>query len=150
MDRKIQILIVAGILATIIAFIFSIYAAGIVFIILIVLVMSMLIMNDTAHLPDIVAELSDDAKAVILRNNGNTGAVKIHVALVPQNIEFDIPSLGVEERYTHPVQSMIQEVKAVITFENEQGNHFSRTYKLSSCGESFEPLRPMIPIFGWK
>jgi hypothetical protein len=150
MDRKIQILTGAGLIITFIAFLFSIYAAGIVFIILVVLVMSLLIMQDSTHLPDVVAELRADAKGIILYNTGNAPALDVHVALVPENIEFDLPSLAVEESHTHPVEKMIEEIKVVVTFKNEKGNAFSRIYRLSAIGEPFDPLKPMIPVFHYK
>ena len=150
MDRKLQILLVAGILITILSLLVSIYLAGFVFILLVAAVMSLMIMQDSTSLPDLVAELSEDAKAVVIRNSGNAVATKIHVALVPANIEFDLPFLAVEATHLHPVGQMIEEVKVVIRFENEQGTTFSRTYHLSSTGDSFEPLKPMIPLFGWK
>jgi hypothetical protein len=45
---------------------------------------------------------------------------------------------------------MVEEVKVVIRFQNEKGTSFSRTYRLSALEGGFEPLKPMIPIFGWK
>jgi hypothetical protein len=150
MDRKLQILIVAGIILTILLLFINIYAAGIVFVLLVAIAMSLMIMQDSTALPDIVGELSDDAKAVIIRNSGNAMAMKIHVALVPINVEFDLPFLDVEATHLHPVGQMIEEVKVVIRFENEQGTTFSRTYRLSSLGDGFEPLKPMMPLFGWK
>ncbi|MCK9579902.1 MAG: hypothetical protein M0Q92_05560 [Methanoregula sp.] len=150
MDRKLQILLGAGIIITIISLLVSIYLAGVVFIILVAIVMSMLIMQDTTFLPDIMAEFSDDAKSVVIRNSGNAVAMKIHVAIVPTNIEFDLHSLAVEATYLHPLGQMCEEVKVAVSFENEKGTTFSRTYRLSSLGGGFEPLKPMIPIFGWK
>jgi hypothetical protein len=150
MDRKIQILLVAGIIITLGAFVISIYLAGIVFLILVAIVMSLMIMQDSTFLPDIAVELRADAKAIIIRNSGNAPAKEIHVALVPANIEFDITSLAADEVYEHAMGAMIEEVKVVITFENEKGTTFSRTFPLSALGEGFEPLKPMIPIFGWK
>ena len=150
MDRKIQILIVAGILVTIAAFLINIYLAGIIFLILVAIVMSLMIMQDTTCLPDIAAELKADAKAIIIRNSGNSMATKIHVALVPENIEFDVPSLAADEVYEYALGAMTGEVRVVLSFENELGNRFSRTFQLSAYGEGYEPLKPMIPLFGWK
>lgn len=150
MDRKLQILLVAGILITILSFLINIYLAGIVFMLLVAIVMSLMIMQDSTFLPDIVAELSEDAKAVVIRNPGNAKAKNVHVALVPINIEFDLPFLDVEATHLHPMGQMIENVKVVISFENEQGTAFSRTYRLSSLGEGFEPLKPMMPLFNWK
>jgi hypothetical protein len=150
MDRKLQILLIAGIIITAIVFLFNIYAAGIVLVIFATLVMSWTIMQDSTFLPDIVAELTGDAKAIVIRNSGNALALKIHVALVPENIEFDLPSLGVDEMHIHPLEHMIEQVKVIITFENEKDNRFSRTYQLSGYGDNFDPLKPMIPLFHYK
>jgi len=150
MDQKTGILIVAGLLITVIVFFINIYAAGIIFVILIALVMTLLIMQDSAFLPDIVAELNPDAKAITLRNSGNAVAHRIHVALVPENIEFDLDSLQPDAVSVYSLEKMIHEVKLVVTFENDKNNIFTRTWQLSSTGESYDPLRPMIPLFRWK
>lgn len=150
MDRKLQVLLIAGIIITAIATYFSIYTGGIVFIIFAAVIMSCLIMQDSAHLPEITAELSDDAKAVVIRNTGNETATAVHVALVPENIEFDIPALAVDESFRHPLDQMIENVKVVVTFENAMKNSFSRSFQLSAYGERFDPLKPMIPLFRWK
>jgi hypothetical protein len=150
MDRKIQILLVSGIILTLIIFLINIYAAGIFFVILLAAVMCLQIMQDSSFHPDIAVELREDAKAIVLRNTGNSPAAKIHVALVPENIEYDIPSLAVDESHEHLLDCMITTVKVVVSFENERGDTFSRSYKLSAYGDGFEPLKPMIPLFGWK
>jgi len=150
MDQKTVLLLVAGLIVTAVAFAFSIYAGGIVFIILAAIVMTRLIMQDTLCLPDVVAELRDDAREIIIRNAGNAAAKKIHVALVPENIEFDIESLRPDMSASHPLEKMIGNARAVVTFENEKGEKFSRTYHVSSDGSSYDPLKPMIPLFGWK
>lgn len=150
MDRKLQILLVAGILITIILYTVNIYLAGIAFVLIVTLGMSLMIMQDSTFLPDIVAELSEDSRAVIIRNSGNAIAKNVHVALVPINIEFDKPSLAIEETLLHQTGQMMDTVKVVISFENEKGTPFSRTFQLSALGGSFDPLKPMIPIFGYK
>lgn len=150
MDRKLQILLIAGIILTAIATFISIYAGGIVIIIVAAIVMSYLIMQDSTNLPDIVAELSDDAKAIVLRNTGNATAASVHVALVPENVEFDIPALAVDEAFRHPLDRMLEDVKVVVTFENDRRDSFSRSFRLSAYGDTFEPLKPMIPLFRWK
>jgi hypothetical protein len=150
MDRKLQILLAAGITITIVTFFINTYAAGIVFIVLATLVMSYLIMQDSTFLPDVTAEIKDDAKAVIIRNTGNAVAVKVHVALVPENLEFDLPSLAVEGTHLYPLERMVENVRVVITFENEKGDAFSRSFTLSGRGENFDPLKPMIPLFKYK
>jgi hypothetical protein len=149
MDKKITGLLIAGLLVTILLFFISIYLAGIAFILLIVILMSLFIMQDSKFLPDAEALLRDDAKAVIIRNNGNSPALKVHVALVPFNIEYDIPFLDADASFEYPLSAMVENVKVVLTFENEQQKEFSRTCMLSASGE-FDPFKPMIPLFKWK
>lgn len=149
MDRKIQLLLVSGIILTLIVFFIDIYAAGIVFILVVTLAMSFFIMQDSKCLPEVVAELKEDAKGIIIRNSGNSDALKVHVALVPMDIEFDIKALAADQINEYPLEKMIPQVKAVITFENTMGETFSRSYKLSAGGE-YDPFKPMIPLFKWK
>jgi hypothetical protein len=150
MDKRTTAVLAGGILVTILLFIVSIYLAGIAFIIVIALVMSLLIMKDTLFMPQVEAKLKDDAKAVVLTNTGNSPAVKIHVALVPMDIEFDVPSLDADASYEFAFASMAGEVKVVIGYENQKGQKFTHVRNLSSVGDEFEPLKPMIPLFGWK
>jgi hypothetical protein len=149
MDKKTTAVLATGILVTILLFFVSIYLAGIALIILVAIVMSLMIMKDTTFLPQVDVRLREDAKAIVLTNAGNSPALKIHVTLVPMNIEYDVDSLAVDESHEYPLSSMISEVKAVITFANEKGQSFSFSRKLSAS-EEFEPLKPMFPIFGWK
>ena len=150
MDRKIQLLLVSGIVLTVIVFFINIYAAGIVFITVVALLMSLFIMQDSTSLPDVVAEIREDAKAIIIRNSGNADALKVHVALIPVDLEFDISVLAPDQVNEYPLEKMIKDVKAVITFENVMGEAFSRSYKLSVDGSEYDPLRPMIPLFRQK
>ncbi len=150
MDRKLQILLVAGAIITFLSLLISIYIAGIVVILVVTLVMSLYIMQDSTFLPDIVAEMSDDAKAIIIRNAGNSPAIGIHVSIVPVGTEFNIPSLAADETFRHQDEKMMDEVKVVISFENEKGTPYSRTYRLSALEGGYDPIKPMIPIFGWK
>ena len=150
MDKTTTAVLAAGILVTLLLFFVSIYLAGIAFIILVAIVMSLMIMRDTTFLPQVDVRLREDAKAIVLTNAGNSPALKIHVALIPMNIEYDVASLAVDGSHEYPLSSMIADVKAVITFSNEKGQSFSYSHKLSASGEEFEPLKPMIPIFGWK
>jgi hypothetical protein len=150
MEKNIKILLVLGTLITIILLFVDIYLAGIVCIIFIVIVMSMLIMQDSSGIPDIRAALKGDAKVILVTNKGNAKAVKIHSTLVPLNIEFDIPVLEVESTFEFPLASMVDEVKIIITFQNEEGRPFSRSAKLSALEEEPDLLKPMIPLFKWK
>jgi hypothetical protein len=149
MDKRTTAVLAAGILVTILLFFVSIYLAGIAFIVILVLVMSFLIMQDTTFMPLLEARFRNDAKAVVITNAGNSPAVRIHVALVPMNIEYDLPSLAADESHEFVLASMAGEVKVVIGYENEKGQKFTHSGKLSST-DDFEPLKPVIPMFGWK
>jgi hypothetical protein len=150
MDKTTTAVIAAGILVTLLLFLVSIYLAGIAFIILIVIVMSLMIMQDTTFLPQVNVRLREDAKAIVLTNAGNSPALRIHVALIPLDIEYDVESLAVDESHEYPLASMIDKVKAVIEFSNEKGQSFSASIVLSASGEEFDPMKPMFPVFGWK
>jgi hypothetical protein len=149
MDKKITAVLAAGLLVTLLLFMYSVYLAGIAFILLVVIIMSLMISQETMGMPQLTAKLREDAKAIVLTNGGNAPALRIHVALVPLNIEYDVGSLAVDQSHEHPLTSMISDVKAVITYTNERGQSFSHSHKLSAA-EEFDPLKPMIPIFGWK
>lgn len=150
MDKKITAVAGAGIILTVIFFFISPYLGGIAAIILAVVVMSIYIMQDTACIVQVDARLREDAKAIILKNSGNSPAKKIHVALVPLNKEYDLDSLAADASHEYPLESMITEVRVILTYENEKGQHSSKSCRLSSSEEEFDPLKPMIPVFGWK
>ena len=150
MEKNTKILLVLGALFTIVLLFINIYLGGIVGVIFITLMMSLKIMHDTTGIPDIVAMLKDDAKGIVLTNTGNARAEKIHAVLVPNNITFDIPSLDVDLTYEFPFNEMIQEIKIVITWSNENGRQFSGSAKLSVFDEEPDLLKPMIPTFKWK
>ena len=150
MEKNTKILLVLGSLITIVLLFIDIYLGGIVGVIFITLMMSRKIMHDTTGIPDIVATFQEDAKGIVLTNTGNARAEKIHVLLVPNNIEFDIPSLDVDATYEYSLNAMVQEIKIVITWSNENGRQFSGSAKLSVFGEEPDILKPMIPIFKWK
>jgi hypothetical protein len=150
MDKRITAVFAAGILVTLLLLFVNIYLAGIAFILLVVIVMSLMIMQDTPFRPQVDVRLREDAKAIVLTNGGTSPALKIHVALVPMNIEYDVDSLAVDASHEYPLSSMLEEVKVVVTFSNEKGQSYSDSQKLSASGGEFEPLKPMIPVFGWK
>ena len=150
MEKNTKIFIILGALVTLLLVFVNIYLAGIVGLIFIALVMSLKIMQDSAGIPDIVPALMEDAKGIVLTNTGNARAEKIHVVLIPNNIEFDIPSLDEDASYEYPFSEMIQEVKILITFTNEDKKQFSRSKKLSVFGEEPDLLKPMFPTFKWK
>ncbi len=131
MDKKINILIILGILITIAAAFYDIYLGGIVGMIFVAVIMSLMIMQDTTGIPEIVPKLTDDGKGIILSNTGNARAENIHVTLVPNNIEFDIASLDVDASYEYSLGTMVQEIKTRITYSNENRRLFSSSKKLS-------------------
>jgi hypothetical protein len=144
------ILGIAIIFAILLIFIDLFYAA-MAFVLVLVLFMSFRIMGETSHLPDVVARLSENAKEIIVENRGNDQAQNIHVALVPLNIEFDVPSLEADTKYSFTLPAMIEDVKVVLTFRNLDGNIFSRSYRLSPLIDGEEDLlKPAFPLFGWK
>ena len=150
MEKNLKLLLVGGLLVTVFLFFINIYLAGIALILLIAILMSLMIMQDTAGIPDIAAHLRDDAKAVLLTNKGNTRAVNIHGTLVPLNIEFDTPSLEVDSTFEFPLTAMVEEVKIVVTYQNEKGTRFSKSANLSALEEERDLLQPLIPMFKWK
>jgi len=150
MDKRVLVILALGIIFTIVAAFLDMYLAGIVGVIFIAIIMSLMIMQDTSGIPDIVPKLSDDAKSIILTNTGNARAEKIHATLVPGNAEFDIASLDVDSVYEYALGSMVQEIKLKITWSNENGRLFSSSKKLSVFDEEPDLLRPLIPMFKWK
>ncbi len=150
MERNLTLVLVLGSLITLVLLFVSIYLAVIAAIFVVTLLMSMMIMQDTTGHPDIAVRLRDDAKGIILTNKGNARAEAVHGAVVPLNIEFDVPSIEVDADYEYPFPTMVEEVKVAITFKNEAGNQFSKTAKLSSLEEEPDLLKPVIPVFKWK
>jgi hypothetical protein len=150
MDKRIQVVLVLGILITIAAAFYDIYLAGIVGVIFVALIMSMVIMKETTGIPEVVPKLTEDGKNIVLTNTGNAQAEKIHVTLIPSNLEFDIASLDVDSTYEYFLGSMVQEIKIKITYSNENGRLFSSSKKLSVFEEEPDLLKPMFPTFGWK
>jgi len=150
MEKNLKLLLVVGLLITVFLFFINIYLAGIVLILLIAIIMSLMIMQDTAGMPDIAAHFRDDAKAILLTNKGNARAVKIHGKLVPLNIEFDTPVLEVDSTFEYPLTAMVDAVKIVVTYQNEKGTRFSKSANLSALEEERDLLQPLIPMFKWK
>lgn len=146
-------ILVGGLIVVVALFVFvDIYVAGIAVIILIALAISFQIMGETRHLPPrLTVWLSEEAKKIVIRNEGNDRAVRIHITLVPLDLQFDLPELAVEGRHEFPLPSMIAEAKAVVSYEDGSGRRFSRSFLLSATGRSEEDLlKPAFPIFGWK
>ena len=150
MDKRIQVVLVLGIIITIVSAFLDMYLAGIVGVIFIAIIMSLMIMQDTTGIPEVVVKLSDEAKSITLTNTGNARAENIHVTLIPGNAEFDVPFLDVDSSYEYPLSSMVQEIKIKITWSNENERLFSSSKKLSVFDEEPDLLRPMVPMFKWK
>lgn len=153
MDSRQSILIVVGAIACIGAAYFTeIYYALIVLVIVGALYMTLWIMQDSAYLPQVSCSLSEDAKTIIVKNTGTASARRIHVSLVPLDIEFDIKELQPEEEETFTLEKMIHEAKAVVRFSSaESDNVVEQSYPLSSLsGGVYDPLKPTFPLFSWK
>ena len=108
-------------------------------------------MGETHNLPDLACVLAEDARGILLVNQGNDLAVRIHVTLVPLDREFDLAELPADGRHTFSLPAMIAEAKALVSYENRAGRKFSRTCRLSATGRGEEDLlKPLLPTFGWK
>jgi hypothetical protein len=150
MDKKIQVILVLGILITIAAAFLDIYLAGIVGVLFIAIIMSLMIMQDTTGIPEVVAMLTEDGKNIVLTNTGNARAEKIHVKLLPNALEFDLTTLDVDSAYEYLLEKPVEEIKIKITYSNENGRLFSSSKKLSVFEEESDLLKPAFPTFGWK
>ncbi len=128
------------------------YLAGIVLIIDVALAMAFQIMSETHRLPPrLTCWLSEDARKIIVRNQGNETATAIRITLVPLGMEFDLPELRADARHEFSLPSMINEAKAVVDYEDASGRKFSGSFPLSATGKSDDDLlKPTFPIFGWK
>jgi hypothetical protein len=157
MDTRYKAILAAGTLLFVIIFFIDvyffadIYFSGIAAVILVMLGMSFFIMQDSRFLPEIIVFLRDDAKGIVVTNRGNDAAKNIHVAIIPHNIEFDVPALAVDARYEYQHHEMISVAKAAVTYQNSQGLACSQTFRLSALERSDDDLlKPVIPLFKWK
>jgi|WetSurMetagenome_2_1015567.scaffolds.fasta_scaffold684395_1 hypothetical protein len=151
MERKYIAYIIIPLLISVILMTVNLYLGLIVLVIAISLGMSIFIMQDSRYHPEIVARLTDEARGVEVRNRGNDAAMHIHVSIVPLDIEFDVPDLKEEAAYTYQHGSMISTAKAVVSYENEKGEEFSKIFPLSALGvDDDDLLKPMFPLFKWK
>ena len=150
MDKRIQVILVLGIIVTIISAFLDMFLAGIVGVIFIAIIMSLMIMQDATGIPEVVVKLGDEAKSIILTNNGNARAENIHVTLIPSNVEFDIASLDVDSVYEYALGAMVQEIKIKITYSNENKRLFSTQKNFQYLTRTLIYLRPFIPMFKWK
>ena len=149
MDNRTTAVLAAGLVITILLAMVSFYLAAIAFILVVIAVMSILIMRDSGDTPLLRAALAEDARSLVITNAGNAPARQLHVALVPLDIVYDIPLLGIEASHTHVFPSMVSELKVVVSYENEAGKRFAYSQRLSAT-DAQDPLRPVIPLFGWK
>ena len=148
MDKNQKIVLGMGALITLgLAFI-DIFFALIALVIMLALLMSFRIMGDTNNYPLITADLSEDAREIIVTNTGTARAQNIRVALVPLDIDFEIASLDPDEESGFSLASMLVEAKAVVTYENDEGRQFTRSYPLTALGAGRDLLEPVFPIFG--
>lgn len=151
MEKNHTIIVGAGVLVCALLFYIDIYLGATGVVVLIAIAMSFFIMEDAGVLPDVTIRLHDDAKRIIVTNRGTAPAYRIHITLVPLNIEFDIPELSVDATSERQLQEMISEAKAVVTFEDSKGSHYTRTTALSALGKNDDDLlKPMFPLFKWK
>jgi hypothetical protein len=128
-----------------------VYLGLVLIVLILILLMSVAIMGETEGYPDIVCRLRQDAKGLILVNRGNSEARNIHIAVVPLNLEFDIPALAPDGEHEVALPSMVAEAKAVVNYENTKGGKYMRTYLLSALGSNEDDLlKPMFPMFSWK
>jgi len=148
MEKNQKIVLGMGALITLgLAFI-NIFFALIALVIMLALLMSFRIMGDTNNYPLITADLSEDAREIIVTNTGNAVAQNIHIALVPLNIDFEVASLEPDEESGFSLATMVSEAKAVVTYETADGRKFTRSYPLSALGAGHDPTQPLFPIFG--
>ena len=147
MEKNQKIILVAGALITLGLLAIDVFFALIALVVVLILLMSFHIMGETGSYLLIAADLAEDAREVIITNTGTATAQNIHVVLVPLDIEFDIPSLGPDERSVFGLSSMISEAKAVVTYEDAAGRKHTRTYPLTALMAGRDPMKPMFPLF---
>jgi hypothetical protein len=151
MKKSYLVLLGAVLIVSLGLFFIDFYAGLAGLIIFAAILMSVLIMEDTLGAPSLVAKLKDDSKGLELRNKGNATARMIHVTVVPYNIEFNIPQLQVEEHFLYSFETMVPQAKVVVTYQNEQGTPFSKTFVLSALDtDEDDLLKPVFPLFSWK
>jgi hypothetical protein len=148
MKRNQVALIAVGILISAGLAVINLYIGGIAIIIVITLAMSIQIMQDTRSLVDVAVTLSADAKGIRVINRGNIPAYRIRVSLVPLNKEFELEKLEVDKIQEYQLDNMVDEAKAVVKFESENGSPFQKSYNLSALGRGDEDiLKPIFPLF---
>ncbi|NLZ29827.1 MAG: hypothetical protein GX885_03645 [Methanomicrobiales archaeon] len=148
MEKNQKIILVAGVLIALALLAINIYLTLIALVFVLILLMTFHIMGETRSYTLIAADLSDDAREVIITNTGTAEARNIHVSIVPFDIEFDIASLGPDEASGFKLESMVAEARAVITYEDAANQKFTRTYSLTALGGGSDLLKPIFPLFG--
>jgi hypothetical protein len=153
METREMGILAGGLVVSAALFLFvDVYLAGIAVILVSTLAIGFQIMGETRSLPPKLAcWLSEDAKKIVIVNQGNDVALRIRVTLVPLDREFDLPELPVDGRYEFLLPGMISEAKAVVKYEDVSGRKFSRSVPLSATAKGEEDLlKPLFPLFGWK
>ncbi|ABN56745.1 MULTISPECIES: hypothetical protein [Methanoculleus] len=148
MDKNQKTVLVVGGLIALALFFIEPFFGLIALVLMIAILMSLHIMGDTGNYPLVTVDLSEDAREIIVTNTGTAKAQRIHVALVPLNIEFEVASLDPDEESGFNLPSMVSEAKAVVTYENTEGQQFQRSYPLTALGAGRDLTEPLIPIFG--
>lgn len=151
MQQRQVLVLGAGVLASVVLYLFEPIYGYIALVLTAVTVIGMKIMEDSQGVPDVTCNLRDDAKAVVVVNRGNAPITGGHVALVPLNIEFDLPALAPDQRFEYALSEMVVEAKAVAHYSTSDGRSFSGSFPLSALGGGEEDLlRPPFPLFNWK
>jgi hypothetical protein len=151
MQKNHRVLLGAVLIVSLGLFLYDIYAGLAGLIVFAAILMSVLMMEDSLGKPSLIATLQDDSKSLKMRNRGNAPARMIHVTVVPYNIEFDIPQLQVEEKFSYTFETMVPQAKVLVTYQNEQGTRFSKTFVLSALDKDEDDLlKPAFPLFSWK
>lgn len=152
MDSRQRILILIGVIACIGFAFIDIYISAFIAVIIGILYMMIWIMQDSAYLPHVVCSLSEDAKSILVENVGTAPATKIHIALVPLDIEYDINELMPDAKEIFSLETMVRKGKAVVRYTSPGNDHeITHSYPLSGLdGEVFDPLKPVFPLFGYK
>jgi hypothetical protein len=150
MKRNQLAIIVAGLIISALLAVISLYLTGIAVILVIVLAMSFQIFQDSERLTDLAVVLSENAKVITVVNRGNTTIRNVGVSLIPFNVEFLVPELAVDGKFTYELQQMINEARAVVEFEDKNGQKFHKSFELSALHSDDDLLKPMFPTFDWK
>jgi len=150
MKRNHVLIIIAGLIISALLGVVSIYLTGIGVILVIALAMSFQIMQETERLTDLAVALSEDAKVITVTNQGNLLIRNIRVSLIPFDLEFRIPELAVNEKFSYTLQQMLNEGRAVVKFEDVNGREYNKSFNLSALHNEEDLLKPVMPLFDWK